>query len=372
MKTAPLPAVLPELTALRFFAAAIVMAYHYALVWAPDALAATGLLGKGGLGVDFFFVLSGFILTHVYLSARDAGQFHFGDFLWARLARIYPLHVVTTLIAIVILSIGYKIGTITDDPVYFEYVAKTLAMVHAWGTVDHFGLNAPSWSISAEWAAYLAFPGFLAIAIAARARPILFVTAAFATLCAADVFARAAFGKGVTELSFDFGVLRIAPEFLLGCALYMLALKITASARTASIALGAAIIATLVMMHVRAPDVLVVAAMSAIILFAALRARAAPGGGGASRALAHPTLVYLGEISYAIYLTHRLVEYALIEIIAPMTGLQVSGLAPMFGCALASIVVAAGLHHAFERPVRTWMRAVPPSRWLLRPAAVRD
>lgn len=371
MKTAPLPAILPELTALRFFAAAIVMAYHYALVWAPDALAATGILGKGGLGVDFFFVLSGFILTHVYLSAREAGQFRYGDFLWARLARIYPLHVVTTLIAIVILSIGYKIGAIADDPVYFAYVAKTLAMVHAWGTVDHFGLNAPSWSISAEWAAYLAFPAFLAIAIAARTRPILFVAAAFAALGAADVFARAAFGKGVTELSFDFGVLRIAPEFLLGCALYMLALKIALPARTASLALGGSIAATLAMMHVRAPELLIVAAMSAIILFAALRARSAPAGGG-SRALAHPALVYLGEISYAIYLTHRLVEYALIDIFAPMTGFQVSGLAPMLGCALVSILVAAALHHAIERPVRSWMRALPPSRWLLRPVAARE
>lgn len=368
MKSAPLPAILPELTALRFFAAALVMAYHYALVWAPSALDATGLLGKGGLGVDFFFVLSGFILTHVYLEARAAGEFRYVDFLWARLARIYPLHVVTTLIAIVILTAGYKIGAIADDPVYLQFVVKTLAMVHAWGTVDHFGLNAPSWSISAEWAAYLAFPAFLAVTVAARSRPIAFTVAAFATLVAADALSRATMGKSVTDLSFDFGVLRIAPEFLLGCALYTLARRFVLPARTATAAMTAAILATLAMMHLRAPELAIVAAMGAIIFFAALRARA----DSAPRALAHPALVYLGEISYAIYLVHRLVEYALVDVVGPLTGIEPNGAVAMLTSAIISITLAAALHHAFERPARSWMRAIPPSRWLLRPAPVRD
>lgn len=369
MKSSPLPSNLPELTALRFFAAALVMAYHYALVWAPSALDATGLLGKGSLGVDFFFVLSGFILTHVYLAAREAGQFRYGDFLWARLARIYPLHFVTTLIAVVILSIGYKIGALADDPVYLDFVVKTLAMVHAWGTVDHFGLNAPSWSISAEWAAYLAFPAFLAVTLAFRNRPIVFVALSFALLAGADLFARATLGKGVTELSFDFGVLRIAPEFLLGCALYLLAQRLTMPAAMAGLATVGAIVTTIILMHVRAPDLAIVAAMAALILFAAVRARSA----AAPRALAHPALVYLGEISYAIYLTHRLVEYALVTVVGPLTGFAPSGVTAMLLSAVISIAAAAALHHALERPVRSWMRALPPSRWLLRAApAARD
>ena len=53
------------------------------------------LIGKGYLGVELFFTLSGFILCHVYLQGFGEGGFKYADFLWARLARIYPVHVAT-------------------------------------------------------------------------------------------------------------------------------------------------------------------------------------------------------------------------------------------------------------------------------------
>jgi len=362
MKSHPLPQNLPELTSLRFVAAAIVMAFHYALAFAPDALAVTGVLGKGNLGVDFFFVLSGFILMHVYCGAREAGRFHYLDFLWARLARVYPLHLVTTFIAIAILLAAFKLGGIENDPVYADFVLKTLLMVHAWGTVDHFGLNAPSWSISAEWAAYLAFPVFLAVAMALRARPLAFMATAVAVLFGADALARAALGKGVTDLSYDFGILRIGAEFLLGCALHAVARTLNLSSAGSTAALAATGVATLGLMHVQAPDLLVVLAMGGLILAAALRARAAPG----PRALAHPSLVYLGEISYAVYLTHRLVEYAIVDLLPPLTGFELTGLAAILIAVPATLVAASALHHAIERPARAVMRGAPPSRWAMR------
>ena len=369
MNAAPLPSNLPALTSLRFFAALMVLAYHYTLVWAPDAQAASGLLQKGYLGVDFFFVLSGFILTHVYLAAREGGRFRFDDFIWARLARIYPLHFVTTLIAIVVLAIGYRIGAIADDPVYLSYVVKTLAMVHAWGTTDHFGLNEPSWSISAEWAAYLAFPLYLVLVVALRKRPIAFTLAALGALVGADALARAALGKPLTQLAFDFGILRIAPEFLLGCALYTLALRLPLSATAARGGLAASIVATLALLHFQGPDLVTIVAMGAVILFAAAGARnAAPASN-----LGHPALVYLGEISYAIYLVHRIVEHALIDVFAPLTGIALPVPVLFLIATLSTLLIAAALHHVIEKPFRQWMRALPPSRWLGQtPAAQRD
>src|SRR5438552_1036534 len=81
------PENLKPLTALRFFAAMWVVSYHY---W-PDLTAAArpALVAKGYLGVEMFFVLSGFILSHVYLSSAGEGRFRYGAFLWARLARVY-------------------------------------------------------------------------------------------------------------------------------------------------------------------------------------------------------------------------------------------------------------------------------------------
>ena len=84
------PADLRALTSLRFFAAAWVVMYTF---W-PDL--GVGLVPvavtKGYLGVETFFVLSGFILSHVYLQAAGEKQFRYGGFLWARIARVYPLH----------------------------------------------------------------------------------------------------------------------------------------------------------------------------------------------------------------------------------------------------------------------------------------
>ena len=83
------------LTGLRFFAAMWVVFYHY---WANLQIGFTpALVEKGYLGVELFFVLSGFILCHVYLEGFGEGRFRFGSFLWNRLARVYPLHLATLL-----------------------------------------------------------------------------------------------------------------------------------------------------------------------------------------------------------------------------------------------------------------------------------
>src|SRR5471032_1559875 len=88
-----MPAVrdLRPLTALRFFAAMWVVLYHYWPNLNGEHMPA--LVAHGYLGVELFFVLSGFILCHVYLDQFASGRFRYGGFLWARLARVYPLHI---------------------------------------------------------------------------------------------------------------------------------------------------------------------------------------------------------------------------------------------------------------------------------------
>src|ERR1044072_2036604 len=83
---------LKPLTALRFFVALWVALYVY---WPKLAPVSPTFVAKGYLGVEVFFILSGFILCHVYLAATQEKSFRYGSFIWARLARIYPLHVAT-------------------------------------------------------------------------------------------------------------------------------------------------------------------------------------------------------------------------------------------------------------------------------------
>ena len=93
MTPVPTPPDLRALTTLRFFAALWVVLYtaweHLNVGFEPT------LVSKGYLGVEVFFVLSGFILSHVYLEAAGEKRFSYRGFLWARIARVYPLHLAT-------------------------------------------------------------------------------------------------------------------------------------------------------------------------------------------------------------------------------------------------------------------------------------
>jgi len=120
------------------------------------------LLIHGAVGVDVFFVLSGFILTYVYrgkfssqLKAAD-----FIDFMKYRFARLYPVHIVTTLAMLGVFLVGRRLGTLPQHTQAFTPLSAiaNLTMTHAWFPPYVAAMNGPAWSISAEWFAYLLFP----------------------------------------------------------------------------------------------------------------------------------------------------------------------------------------------------------------------
>src|SRR5688572_11994062 len=153
----PYPADIRSLTSLRFFAALAVVAFHYMRAFPAGAGAAAALTAKGYLAVDFFFILSGFILAHVYLPAIEQDAFRARDFYAKRLARIYPVHFVTAMVAVVMFAAAEKMEIPGRDFSFHDLFANLL-LVHGWGVSDDLSLNKPSWSISAEWFAYLLFP----------------------------------------------------------------------------------------------------------------------------------------------------------------------------------------------------------------------
>src|SRR6188768_1996982 len=81
---------IPGLTGLRGIGALWVLLFHWAGLrqWGREA----PVLGFGYLGVDLFFLLSGFVLTHVYLRRLSLDWASYRQFLLLRFARIYPLY----------------------------------------------------------------------------------------------------------------------------------------------------------------------------------------------------------------------------------------------------------------------------------------
>jgi peptidoglycan/LPS O-acetylase OafA/YrhL len=155
-----------QLTGIRFVAAAWVLLYHL-----QGPLNNLGLLGipvfddvlrVGRLGVDLFFALSGFILTHTYLTRlgpKLKGRATV-DFWWLRLARVYPVHLVMLVIAgVAVVAQAMVTGDALDrdwlNPIDF---AKNLLLVQEWGADPQRGWNFVAWSLSMEWLAYLIFP----------------------------------------------------------------------------------------------------------------------------------------------------------------------------------------------------------------------
>src|SRR5260370_31065213 len=93
----------PALTGIRALAALLVLGLHADQNVPAGITAVLPFLARGYLGVDFFFVLSGFIITHVYFaSLAQPSRNGVQVFLWHRFIRLYPVHV-TVLAALVIL-----------------------------------------------------------------------------------------------------------------------------------------------------------------------------------------------------------------------------------------------------------------------------
>ncbi len=283
---------LKPLTSLRFFAAMWVVLYSY---WPKlDAAASPRLFEKGYLGVELFFVLSGFILCHVYLQAFGTGRFKYGAFLWNRLARIYPMHL-ATLAAVAGIGIAGAVAGLSVDPGMTDWASlpANLLLVHAWGFAPSAAFNHPSWSISAEWFAYLSFPAFAWAAWRLRERPWIAVGLAWLLIAVLYPLFQSLTGFSLTEATIRWGALRIAPCFAYGCAIHALwRSEVLKSVPAAGIGAAISGIGVLAAAQLGAPDPVILAIFGVLILCLA----------GLSSLGAPAALVYLGEISYSTYM----------------------------------------------------------------------
>jgi peptidoglycan/LPS O-acetylase OafA/YrhL len=346
-----MPLDLKPLTALRFAAALWVVSYHY---WPHLAGAATpGLVANGYLGVELFFVLSGFILSHVYLEGFGQGRFRYGSFLWARIARVYPLHIAVLaglgLLAIAATVAGMTLGT---GLVNWAALPAHLLMLHAWGLAPAAAWNHPSWSISAEWFAYLTFPAFAWAAWRLKDRPNLAVVGVLILLFGLYTVFEALAGFQLTEATYKWGALRIVPCFAYGTAIYLVwrsgAMKTRTQAKFWSLAF---LVLAMALAQVDAPDAAIVTTFGGLIL--ALAGLTSTG----SKVLSGRVGVYLGEISYSVYMVcfpWLLVFGKAMEKLGYGTSLPLG----LWVVLLVGVVpLAAAAHHLVERPARTFLRA---------------
>lgn len=359
----PFPSNLPALTSVRFALALGVVLFHYQLQWPWDSMASTGILNRARLGVDAFFILSGFVLTHAYRQALEDRRLDYRRFLAARFARVYPAHVAVLAFVLVMVGAATLIGAEFDHGLYNPLgLLTTLLLVHAWlpeTVVAEW--NGPSWSLSAEWFAYLAFPAFAWVGLVLARRPWVLLALSGLVFLVLDLIYQAVFGDVVVHAELNMGVLRIIPEFLYGIGLYRLGQRLRPVRQWAIGAAWLSAITLLALMHLKADDRIVVAAAGPLILSLGLLSKAS-----ADRALAHPLMLAGGEASYALYLVHMPILIGWKGVNSALTQRPSAYVLAWWeiACLLTLTLVAAfAVHYLFEGPARTWIRRRADRLW---------
>lgn len=364
----PFPSDLPSLTSVRFVLALGVVLFHYQLQWPWPTQEATGLLERARLGVDVFFILSGFVLTHAYRQALDAGRLDYRRFLVARFARIYPAHLAVLAFVLAMVGAASAVGAEFDRELYNPAgLLTTLLLVQAWGPeVIIAEWNGPAWSLSAEWFAYLAFPVFAWLDLKLKTRLAWLFALVAVLFLGLDQLYQALFDDIVVHAEANMGVLRIIPEFLYGVALYRLGERLSLRRGTAIASATVAATVVLLLMHFAADDRLIVAAAGPLVLALALLAKARADG-----PLAQRWMLESGEASYALYLVHFPLLIGWKGVHSALTGAPSTYvLAGWEVAALLAVTLAAAfaLHYLIERPARRWIRRQADRRWPAIPA----
>lgn len=292
------PAQLSDLTAARGLLALWVFAYHTNLHLRFADLG--GVIGRGYLGVDGFFMLSGLVLTHRHPALKQSVA-SYTRFWWRRLVRLYP----TALAMLLLLGAGFLLAWSRGVHPHQDFRANghefvlQLLLLNGWGFSHGWTWNYPSWSISTEWAGYLLFP--LLVPLAARLDP--HAAGWGACVMGLCLVAVALTSPSGLNLSYQGALPRFLPEFIAGILLARLLRSGAALPPPSLIALlGALFFALGIWLRSFAP---VGDAITTIGLWGLLWALAA----GRQRIFTRlPAIIVLGALSYPFYMAYAPVE----------------------------------------------------------------
>lgn len=349
---------LKALTSLRFMAALPVFLAHF-----PPTQHFAERLSFGYAGVGFFFVLSGFILTYTYRDAFNGAltssamrAFHV-----ARIARIYPLHVVVMAATILWIALfGSVIWNSSDGTTRVASIVEQAFLIHAWAQnyLIRTGVNFVSWSLSVEAFFYLVFPLvawllFRALRGASDRRVLTIVAVCWAT------FAIVLAPIHLTEeawLFYSFPPIRL-PDFVLGMLLAIAFLRRSPSQRrTTALEIGSLVTAGLALAASPIVPTSLRYAVALMPCWALIISVFGRQRGALSSMLSHPIALRLGEISFAFYLVH----YDVLMVVQRFFG-WANPLESFWVAFSLTLLASFALFHWVETPMRRWIRGTPIS-----------
>lgn len=351
------------LTGIRALAAAWVVIEHFRhplFGLFPESRSAARFVEAGFLGVEIFFVLSGFIIAYTY--AHKFEQFTWGNyrrFMLLRFARIYPVHLVT-LLAVLALVVAAALAGIELNSSGGHTPGNFIANVLTLQSVPPFSpWNLPAWSICAEFAAYIAFP-LLAIWVARvkTARHGFFAAGGVLTVGAALMLAIAAYVNS-SPTGYELIWSRISIEFTAGALIYAgwRHLGPRKQGPWWDWMAGASLLAILVVVYSTGTgSALVLAAIPFIGVFVVSCAGAT---GWVGQLLGSRLMVWGGKVSYSVYMTHFVLLMIFGKILpweAFVDGSLVARVGVLGGYYVAVIFAGAVGYYLIEEPARQAIR----------------
>ena len=339
---------------LRGVAALVVCLYHVAFLFMDNRL----LFDSGFLCVDLFFVLSGFVIAANYDRKIEAGQ-TLTHFAVDRLARLYPLFALTTIIGFLAVNAQQfaKIGFVDEEKV-FATLAANLALIPSffspWGVQSVFPFNGATWSIFFEiWVNILFF--LIWHRLDWNRLVALVIVSGLALIASTLAFGTLDLGWG--QANFGHGFVRVVFSFFLGVAIFRSG--IAERLRIGGWAALLALIPLAAVLNARAvlpeslgaiSDLVIVFLVfpSMVVLFAAAELSS----------IAKRAAFALGGASYAIYLlqTPLVILYSGVPML--MFGRKVADFAPIAGFVFVPLLLVASYitWRAFELPAKNWIR----------------
>lgn len=347
------------LTSLRFIFALMIFGHHISFVTNGNSpifgWLYTKVLWQGNIGVSFFFLLSGFILAYTYQKRILSRTIKLKHFFLARVARIYPLHILTLLLSLPLALEHFTNSTSRNILILLSNVTLTQSLI----PIDdfYFSINSVAWSISNEMTFYTLFP-LLIFGISYLLNKKLGIALIIPLILMPFLI----FIIPETDKYWFFYInpfFRIF-DFIIGIILYNLFLKINLSKLKVNFTLMecCSLLALVVffLFYNKVPEELRYSIyywipMSFIILAFSFK------NGALSKLLSNKFLIKLGEISFGFYMVHQLILKYILKYNTTYFNIE-NNYVLVIGIFTISLLVSMLSYRFFELPINKYLKKV--------------
>jgi peptidoglycan/LPS O-acetylase OafA/YrhL len=294
-----------KLESLRGVAACLVVLFHSPFIFGPKQL---DFVSNSYLFVDFFFILSGFVMSYAYRKKIEEGL-SFISYLILRLGRIYPLHFFLLIVWVPYILIKHHLY-ITDfggnNPFETSNLLSfisNLLLLHSMGFHSYLSWNGPSWSISTEFFVYISFYILL---VTVDRKNSLYIPLTVSIVCYLFLFN---LERDSLDITFDYGFLRCLAAYYLGVFLFrfrgIVKMKFQSKRQMSMLELGAITTVILTVMYSGLSYLNIMCAIASFLF--AVAVFSSFNNGFLGELLESKVMRSIGLWSYSIYMTHLII-----------------------------------------------------------------